>query len=248
MADGVGMAHARATATWRWQKGRAEVIRRRGNGKSAWKRRAKTNANATPGEGPAEDETQTRKRNLLQMVGNTSRGKRTTNEKKRDILNAMMDMERMNPTDKPARNPMLSGQWSLLYYAAADEQTEAKAGEVEGPFLSFFKPLLGRLFRTKSNSQNIDVENGRVENIAEFATAFGVEGVLNIQGTVQIVSDTRAEVVFDRFVLKLGKLSVTVPLSWVSPSGYVDTTYLDDTIRIGRGDKGSIFLNARRQN
>lgn len=187
------------------------------------------------------------KRKLLQMVGNTSRGKRTTNEKKRDILDAMLDMERMNPTDQPARNPMLSGQWSLLYYAAADEQTETKAGEVEGPFLSFFKPLLGGLFRTKSNSQNIDVENGRVENIAEFTTALGLEGMLNIQGTVQIVSDTRAEVVFDRFVLELGKLSVTVPLSWVRPSGYVDTTYLDDTIRIGRGDKGSIFLNARRQ-
>jgi len=230
------------------KEGREREIRNDGNGRCASDGHAWTERKAQGGGGPVEDETQAMKRKLLQMVVNTSRGKRTTNEKKRNILDAMLDMERMNPTDKPARNPMLSGQWSLLYYAAADEQTEAKAGEVEGPFLSFFKPLLGGLFRTKSNAQNIDVENGRVENIAEFATAWGLEGMLNIQGTVQIVSDTRAEVVFDRFVLKLGKLSVTVPLSWVSPSGYVDTTYLDDTIRIGRGDKGSIFLNARRQN
>ncbi len=28
--------------------------------------------------------------------------------------------------------------------------------------------------------------------------------------------------------------------------GWVDTTYLDDDFRIGRGDKGSVFITARQ--
>jgi len=220
-------------------------------GKGRWRRKGGRRTDGTSsvrGEpGPVDMGRDEKKRKLMQMVGNTSRGTKTTNETKIDILQALEIMERDNPTEKPARNPMLSGKWALLYYAAADAQAQAKAGEVEGPFLSFFKPLLGGLFRTKSNSQNIDVEGGKVENIAEFATAFGLQGMLNIQGNLRVVSDERAEVAFERFVLRLGKLSVTVPLSWVNARGYVDTTYLDDTIRIGRGDKGSIFLNARRQ-
>ncbi len=30
--------------------------------------------------------------------------------------------------------------------------------------------------------------------------------------------------------------------------GWVDTTYLDDDFRIGRGDKGSVFVTARQSN
>ena len=39
--------------------------------------------------------------------------------------------------------------------------------------------------------------------------------------------------------------SIPIPLGWLSPVGYVDTPYLDDELRISRGDKGSLFVAAR---
>ncbi len=38
---------------------------------------------------------------------------------------------------------------------------------------------------------------------------------------------------------------IPIPLGWLSPVGYVDTPYLDEELRISRGDKGSLFIAAR---
>ena len=43
---------------------------------------------------------------------------------------------------------------------------------------------------------------------------------------------------------------MTLPLDWVNdgkgPEGWLDTTYLDEDLRLGRGDKGSTFVTVRR--
>jgi hypothetical protein len=43
---------------------------------------------------------------------------------------------------------------------------------------------------------------------------------------------------------------LTVPLGWFNdgkgPEGWLDTTYLDADLRLGRGDKGSTFVTVRR--
>lgn len=44
--------------------------------------------------------------------------------------------------------------------------------------------------------------------------------------------------------------TLTVPLGWFNdgkgPEGWLDTTYLDADLRLGRGDKGSTFVTVRR--
>jgi hypothetical protein len=40
-------------------------------------------------------------------------------------------------------------------------------------------------------------------------------------------------------------LRLPFPIKAFSPSGYIDTTYLDGELRLSKGDKGSIFV-ARR--
>lgn len=84
---------------------------------------------------------------------------------------------------------------------------------------------------------------------AEFV-AFGVNGSLNIMGTAEPQPGPQGEprvfVTFEAFELQWGSaLRLRVPLSWVRPTGWVQTTYLDDSFRVGRGDKGSIFVTAR---
>ena len=38
---------------------------------------------------------------------------------------------------------------------------------------------------------------------------------------------------------------IPIPLGWLSPVGYVDTPYLDEDLRISKGDKGSLFIASR---
>ena len=61
----------------------------------------------------------------------------------------------------------------------------------------------------------------------------------------------RLDVAFQRVKITLGPLPpLTIPLTFVNdgkgPQGWLDTTFLDDTMRLGRGDKGSTFVTVRR--
>ena len=58
----------------------------------------------------------------------------------------------------------------------------------------------------------------------------------------------RVDVAFTSFGLKLGALpELRVPVGWANLRGWVDTTYLDTDLRLGRGDKGSLFVTARQK-
>ena len=53
-------------------------------------------------------------------------------------------------------------------------------------------------------------------------------------------------VTFDRFTVQAGGLpALELPLSWLSPRGYVDTLYLDADMRVSVGDKGGLFVLRR---
>jgi hypothetical protein len=40
---------------------------------------------------------------------------------------------------------------------------------------------------------------------------------------------------------------VPFPIGAFSPSGYIDTMYLDADLRVSKGDKGSIFIARRAE-
>lgn len=52
---------------------------------------------------------------LKRAVANTRRGKKATIEQQKEILQQVEALEAQNPTKNPARSPLLSGKWSLLY-------------------------------------------------------------------------------------------------------------------------------------
>lgn len=120
-----------------------------------------------------------------------------------------------------------------------------------GPFLAAFQPLTRGIVRTKANLQRIDLPNQRVQNLAEF-TIFGRwDGALNIVGSAVAAptapgeANDKVEVTFVEFVLSLGGWKGRLPLDSVKPRGWLKTTYLDNDFRVGRGDKGSIFVAAK---
>lgn len=87
--------------------------------------------------------------------------------------------------------------------------------------------------------------------MAEFVLLGSIPGVLNITGTCAPAEEdadaVQVDVVFTACLVKVGGVSVTLPLEWASPKGWVRTTYLDEDLRIGRGDKGSVFVTARQR-
>jgi len=199
------------------------------------------------------------KDNLKRAVANTNRGKNTTAQQQSDILQTVEKLEAASPTSDPAVSDLLSGKWSLLYTGpgrAGDVDWEKRTGGVEGPFLAFFRPLTANAVRSRGITQIIDSERGSVENLAEFRVANAFDGALNVAGTVTPVrppggdaESVRVDVRFTSFSLKLGALpTLTIPLTWPkAPLGFVDTTYLDEDFRVGRGDKGSVFVTACKQ-
>lgn len=66
-----------------------------------------------------------------------------------------------------------------------------------------------------------------------------------VGGSAVAATPTRLDVTFLDFTLELGQLRLALPLSLLAPRGSVETTFLDDALRIGRGDKGSVFVCAR---
>ncbi|KAF5831446.1 hypothetical protein DUNSADRAFT_13121 [Dunaliella salina] len=204
----------------------------------------------------ASKDVQGLKADIRKAVQGTARGRRATPTQRQQINQLVMELEKCNP--KPV-DPALSatGWWALMYQASLKEEPGKmpdKSTTLEGPFLATFQPLTRNIVRTRNNTQLLDLDGGRAENISNF-TAFGIDGSLNIMGTAELMEphnnsgSTRIFVEFKEFVLDWAALKFRVPLSWVRPTGWVETTYIDDDgWRVGRGDKGSIFVTSRIPN
>mmetsp|Transcript_6811 Transcript_6811/g.17400 ORF Transcript_6811/g.17400 Transcript_6811/m.17400 type:complete len:271 (-) Transcript_6811:2070-2882(-) len=205
-----------------------------------------------------------RKEDVLGAIRGARRAEDLEVKRRADVMEKIVALEETqqqqaaSPLWRDAVRKGLSGTWELLYQApskAAESLSEydKRALTIEGPFLSRFKPLTRGLLRTTSNIQNISVDEGTIENIAEFKMANRISGRLVIYGTVDLPdvppesTGTKAYVTFTRFVLDFPRLpNISISLGGKNPpKGWLRTTYLDDEVRIGRGDKGSVFVAKR---
>ena len=118
--------------------------------------------------------------------------------------------------------------------------------------LSALSPLAfkGKVVKRTGVSQVIDVAAGTISNVASFALFNGSkQGYLDVKGSVKKAqgSETRVDVEFEAAEVCVPPFKFSIPLSWARPKGWVETTFLDEELRIGRGDKGSVFVTARRK-
>ena len=86
--------------------------------------------------------------------------------------------------------------------------------------------------------QSIDVVNGRARNSE---TIFGITNAVDI--ALQPATRSRVDVVFERF--RLGPITFPAPREL---TGSLTTTYLDEELRISRGDKDNLFVLLRESN
>ena len=145
--------------------------------------------------------------------------------RRESVRKLIEEVEALNPTPNPLEAPeLLSGCWRLVYTTSDSILGSTK--------LRPFKPDYGRIL------QSIDAGKLAAKN-----EEWVLGGLLKNQVRAELIprDDGRTvDVQFKRF--GIGWLRVPAP---ASARGVLETTFLDDSLRISRGDKGNFFCLVR---
>lgn len=198
---------------------------------------------------------------LYAAVSSTNRGLTTSADDRANILSLVAELERAKPPTAPADDPgMLCGRWRLLFTNALDVLSLgllAPVAQVGQIFQNIYEvPLEG-----KSDYQY------DIENVVQLEPAFApVSNALGGQSITSITvsaegrktSDSRVDITFVQNAIKQEKIfGMQLPNEFPaakfaigSPVGYIETTFLDEDIRVARAppvrnQEGGLFLLIR---
>ncbi|ONK77529.1 uncharacterized protein A4U43_C02F7520 [Asparagus officinalis] len=184
---------------------------------------------------------------LYQAVEGLNRGIfGVTSAKKSGILELVELLESRNPTPHPTDNLLdkVDGCWKLVYSTISILGVKrTKLGLRD--FIA-----LGDFF------QKIDVSKEKAFNVIKFNVT-GLKmlnGQLTIEASYKITSKTRVGIKLEKStitpdqLMNLFKQNYDLLLAIFNPEGWLDITYVDDSLRIGRDDKGNIFVLERTEN
>ena len=187
------------------------------------------------------------KSELLEIIAGKNRGLLASESDKQAILSAIAQLEDYNPTPRPVEAAeLLNGDWRLLY------TTSRALLNLDG----FPLVKLGQIY------QCVRVEESKIYNIAELYGLPYLEGIVSVAAKFEPTSERRVQVKFERSILGLRSLigyespvkfineiesgkkftAVDFRLDAREQQGWLDVTYLDSDLRIGRGNEGSVFV------
>ncbi len=188
-----------------------------------------------------------KKAELLEAIAGKNRGLLANEIDNVKVLSAIQQLEDTNPTKNPLEaKDLLNGDWRLLYTTS-----KGLLGLDRFPLLK-----LGQIY------QCIRVPQAKVYNIAEIIGLPMLEGLVSVAASFEPVSERRVNVMFERSIFGLQRLlSYNTPAKLIQQiesgkkflpldfkidrgdqRGWLDITYLDEDIRIGRGNEGSVFV------
>ena len=187
---------------------------------------------------------------LLEAIAGKNRGLLATEADKIVILSALAQLEDYNPNPRPLEVPhLLEGDWRLLYTSS-----KALLNLDNFPLLQ-----LGEIY------QSIRLQGTRIYNIAEISGLPYLDAIVSVAAKftpVPEASEKRVSVQFERSIIGLQRLiNYQSPQSFIKAieagqkfaaldfsitsreqRGWLDITYLDENLRIGRGNEGSVFV------
>lgn len=188
-----------------------------------------------------------KKAQLLEAIAGKNRGLLATEIDNVRVLSAIQQLEDCNPTPKPVEaKDLLEGNWRLLYTTS-----KGILGLDRFPLLK-----LGQIY------QCIRTAEAKVYNIAEIISLPFLEGIVSVAARFEPVSERRVNVIFERSVIGLQRLfAYNSPSQFIQQlesgkkfppldfgienreqNGWLDITYLDEDMRIGRGNEGNVFV------
>ncbi|BBC22871.1 PAP/fibrillin family protein [Pseudanabaena sp. ABRG5-3] len=189
----------------------------------------------------------TRKANLLNAIAPVNRGLNMTEDQRKAIFSAVAYLEELNPTPAPTQSPeLLDGNWLLLFTTSQE--------------------LLGidrfPLYKLGNIYQCLRVAEGKIFNVAEIKGLPLLGGLVSVCANFSVVNEKRVKVNFERLVagsqtlvgyqdvnsfidtLRSPKklLAIDFQIKREDQKGWLETTYLDQDLRIGRGNEGNLFV------
>jgi hypothetical protein len=165
------------------------------------------------------------KRQILDLASETERGLTATDEQKREMEGLFVRLEALNPTRDPlvvgGKKPSVNGDWSLDYTTSGSILGKGGFARVG--------PIIQNIDTTTLSAKNSEVVRYGVVDVPRSVTA-----------ELSPVNGKMTDVKFKRFML--GPIGFDAPETF---RGSLDITYLDDEMRLTRGDKGNIFVLTR---
>ena len=189
----------------------------------------------------------TAKAQLLATLAGTNRGLLASASVQQAVLAAIAHLETQNPIPKPmAHLEQLDGNWRLLYTTSQQ--------------LLGFERL--PLVRVGQIYQCIQATSLTLCNLIELDIAPALEAIVAVTASLTPVSEQRVEANFKGSVIGLKRLlkhqslealitqlgseealpALRLRFNEQRQAGWLDTTYLDADLRIGRGNRDSVFV------
>jgi hypothetical protein len=184
---------------------------------------------------------------LLAMLAGRNRGLLATESEKQAIAVAVAQVEDCNPTPRPMEAlDWLEGDWRLVYTTSRELLgLDRFPGWQLGEIYQCIRPAKAQLY-----------------NIAELMGLPLLDGIVSVVAQFDPVSERRVEVKFTRAIwgsrraigyqdpgsfiadIEASKRfwAIDFPIPSRDRNGWLDITYLDQDLRIGRGSEGSIFV------
>lgn len=192
----------------------------------------------------------TRKANLLNAIAPVNRGLQMSENQRKAIFSAVAYLEELNPTPAPTATPeLLDGNWLLMFTTSQE--------------------LLGidrfPLYKLGNIYQCLRMAEGKIFNIAEVKGLPLLGGLVSVCANFTVVSEKQVKVNFERLVAGSQSLlgyqgvnsfvdtlrspkklfAIDFKIKREDQKGWLETTYLDQDMRIGRGNEGNLFVLRR---
>ncbi|GBO53637.1 fibrillin [Pseudanabaena sp. lw0831] len=189
----------------------------------------------------------TRKANLINAITPVNRGLQMSENQRKMIFSAVAYLEELNPSSSPNNTPeLLDGNWLLLFTTSQE--------------------LLGidrlPLYKLGNIYQCLRVAEGKIFNVAEIKGLPLLSGIVSVCANFTVVSEKRVKVNFERLVAGSQTLigyqdvnsfidtlrspkklfAIDFQIKREDQQGWLETTYLDQDLRIGRGNEGNLFV------
>ncbi|KAK1568299.1 hypothetical protein Q3G72_022797 [Acer saccharum] len=156
------------------------------------------------------------KEELLDAIAPLDRGAEANPDDQQTVDQIACKLEQVNPTKEPLKSDLLNGKWELIYTTSQ----------------SILQTQRPKFLRSTTNYQAINVDTLRAQNMESWPFFNQVTADLTP------LNSRKVAVKFDYF-----KIAGLVPIKAPGRArGELEITYLDEELRISRGDKGNLFI------
>jgi hypothetical protein len=191
------------------------------------------------------------KAKLLAAIAGKNRGILATNIDRQAILAAITELELSNPHPRPLTTAidLLAGNWRLIYTGSQSLLGIDKFPLVElGDIYQCIRPSTSKIYNIAEVNSLIPGLNSLVAIVARFTPVN--ESRVNVEFNRSIIGLQRLMDYSDpdRFIMAIENcqkfVAIDLPIDRRSERdpAWLEVTYLDETLRIGRGNEGNVFV------